>query len=93
MTDERWRHIPDFEEYAVSTHGRVIHIRFDRYLTDQRCADDTRKVTLYLDGVAYQKYVHQCVAAAFLDGFVWGRPVKHLDGDNANNHISNLRGL
>lgn len=88
--DEIWRFVPDFWEYAVSTHGRVAHTRHERILKDVRGVDGRRWVALYVCGVRTNKYVHQIMGRAFVVGFEWGDEVGHLNGDCSDNHISNL---
>ena len=88
---EYWRLIPNFQHYAASSWGRIAHVRYNRELVPFYATDDRRAVRLYTRGSFVTKYVHQCVAMAFLKGYRWGMPVSHLNGDNWDNHLINLR--
>ena len=87
---EIWRYIPDFDEYAVSSHGRVAHTRFNRILKDRRGPDGVRKVRLYVKGRWTDKFVHQLMARAFVVGHEWGDQVRHVNGLNHDNRLENL---
>lgn len=87
---EIWRRIPDFEEYAVSSQGRVAHTRFYRLLRDRNGPDGRRKVRLYVKGEWTDKYVHQLMARAFVIGFEWGDHVGHVNGVYWDNRLENL---
>jgi hypothetical protein len=57
-----------------------------------RKADGYRCVTLSLSGgVRHQKHLHQWIALTFLGQRPDGQQVRHLDGNKANNSISNLK--
>jgi hypothetical protein len=43
------------------------------------------------DGFPYSHSVHRLVAEHFCEGWFEGAIIKHIDGDNGNNHCSNLR--
>lgn len=88
---EVWRFIPDYEGYAVSTHGRVVNVMMDRILQGRRGTDGRRKVRLFKNGQWLDKYVHQCMARAFVVGHEWGDPVGHWNQVYHDNHIENLR--
>lgn len=87
---EIWRYIPDYEGYAVSSRGRVANVEYDRLLLGRRGTDGRRKVRLYSDGEWLDKYVHQCMARAFVLGHEWGDPVGHFNGVYWDNRLENL---
>ena len=90
MIDEQWAEIEGYPDYAVSNYGEVKSLRFNRLLTPRGNSYSLLRVTLYKDRVAREFYVHHLVAAAFIDGYVPGRQVRHRK-ENNNNHVYNLK--
>lgn len=92
MTAEEWRPIPGFEGYLVSNHGRVLSRRqgTPRLLSAPPGHKGYRTVGLMRSGRAESIRVHQLVAAAFIGPRPDGLQVRHLNGDNQNNHVANL---
>lgn len=88
---EIWRYIPDFEDYAVSSRGRVFNVDRYRELYGRRGTDGRRKIRLFSQGDWIDKYVHQCMAMAFVVGHEWGDPVGHWNGVYWDNRLENLR--
>lgn len=93
MTIE-WRDVRDFEGiYQISNSGD-----FRRNLKNPRKAQYPKQVnrlgyqyiSISKNGKKFNKTVHQMVAAAFIDGFVYGMHVNHVDGNKLNNHLNNL---
>lgn len=100
---ERWLKVPGYETlYEVSDLGRVRSV--DRTVCRGRTLvrlsgkpkaqkqhrDGYRVVGLSRDGAARSMSVHTLVAGAFLGPCPEGLEVRHLDGDPANNILSNL---
>lgn len=93
MTDataERWLPVPGWETYLVSDAGRVRGPR-GGILRQVRRQDGYMQVRLHIRNVPTTRKVHRLVAAAFIGPCPEGLEVRHLDGDPANNHVSNLR--
>lgn len=86
-----WAPIEGFEDYAVSSHGRVKSLKFDRMLTPRSNGYGYKKVALRRDGQSHERLVHQLVAQAFMSGYYIGVKVKHHNEDNGDNHVFNLR--
>lgn len=98
---ERWRPVVGFEDrYEVSSLGRVRSLaRIDslgrqvprRILKAPLTPYDYPRVTLHLNGARSKARVHVLVAEAFLGPRPSGMEVCHVDGDPANNAVTNLR--
>lgn len=78
--------------YFVSEDGQVYS---ERRGTRRRLSPGVQDhghhiVTLMIDGRRVQRYVHALVAEAFVGPRLSGQEVRHLDGNPANNHASNL---
>lgn len=91
---EKWRVVEGFENYAVSSRGRV------KRLKNSTCgkagailkASGARYlgVTLMRDGKKHSKHVHVLVAVAFHGPRPPGLVPNHQDGRKTNNAASNL---
>lgn len=97
MVHEEWRPVVGFEGYEVSSHGRVRSFRRSptgRVLVGNRITNgylqlDLRRGT----GKATRagKLIHCLVLEAFVGPRPDGHEACHNDGDQLNNHLSNLR--
>lgn len=86
-----WRAIPGYEgEYEVSDDGRVRNVRTMHVLRPSLNGPGYRQVNLHVDGVRKTRAVHALVAEAFIGPRPDGLVTRHLDGDELNNHPSNL---
>lgn len=90
MIAEQWAEIEGFPDYAVSNHGQVKSVRFNRLLKPRGNSYDLLRVTLYHERKAKEFYVHHLVAAAFIDGYIPGKQVRHRE-NNADNNVYNLK--
>lgn len=90
MEDEIWKYIPGFPDYAVSSHGRVSSLRYNRLIRDRRGTDGARRVALYKGLRRYDMYVHQLMAMAFVIAHEQGDPVGHINGFREDNYLDNL---
>lgn len=96
MSAEEWRPIPDAPGYDVSTLGRVrSRVRF-RGSTEPRILRaapniKTGYAQVELKGARRGKVtVHSLVLLAFIGPRPDGMQVRHIDGDQSNNSLSNL---
>lgn len=93
---ERWLPVPGFEGmYAVSDLGRVRSlarkgVRKDRLMKPSRDRGGYFRVILTKDRAKTYATVHRLVTAAFIGPLPPGKETRHLDGDQANNALSNL---
>lgn len=86
--DELWLPIIGFENYQVSNHGRVRGISGNliaRIINDR----GYERVRLRKNGKWHSKPVHRLVAETHMN-IEPNHPVNHVDGNKANNHVSNL---
>jgi len=85
-----WRPVAGFEAYyEVSERGDVFSIRSGRLLSPRPHPHGYTKYQLNVHGKTTYAYAHRIVAEVF------GAPgegpvVRHMDGNPANNHVSNL---
>lgn len=89
--EERWAQIDGFPGYAVSSHGRVMNLKFNRELTPRPNSYGGLRVVLYRDRERHDRYVHHLVAEAFVTEYRQGIQVKHYDSNKSNNDVYNLR--
>lgn len=96
--NEQWRTIEDFEDYAVSSLGRIKrltrapHTHPGRLLRSFLKRDGYLHVNLRSDGKLRTVAVHRVVASVFLGAPPFaGAQVAHGDGSRTNNAVANLR--
>lgn len=90
--DEKWAKIKGFDDYQISTKGRVWSSKTNRIL----CQNLKSKTCPYLavcllsNGKQKTYPVHRLVAETFLTREQGKCQVNHIDGDKTNNDITNL---
>ena len=88
---EVFRSIENYDNYAVSSFGRVKNVRTGIILKARNDKDGYLRINLYDDGVMKTFTVHRLVACAFINNPNDKECVDHIDNNRTNNHISNLR--
>lgn len=102
---EIWKDISGYEGlYQVSNHGRVKSIKRIVYrkdgksrVQDERIVRASKNsngyfvVSLYKGNEREMFRIHRLVAINFVDGWVDGYVVNHIDTDKSNNNSSNLQ--
>ncbi len=84
------RPIPGWEDYSVSTDGRVFRDGQEMKLSPT--VKGYMRFTARMNGELKSLSSHKCVALAWIGPPPQGKPyVAHLDGDPSNNHVSNLQ--
>jgi hypothetical protein len=87
---ERWRVIDDYDNYSVSSFGRVRNDTTKR-IKNCRLRNTYYAVTLCKNGKMKTMNVHRLVAHAFIDNPNNKKCVDHINNDRLNNNIINLR--
>lgn len=87
-----WKTIGGFEDYEVSESGQVRSFKSGKakVLKGSIHTGGYSQVVLWRDGEKSTQAVHRLVANAFLGPRPDGMQVRHLDGNPANSHVSNL---
>lgn len=91
VVEEVWSTIEGFPTYAVSNYGRVIHVRFDRLVTEHIDSYGFPYVNLWLYGRNHRRQINHLVAQAFLSRYSSDRRLYPADGDKRNNFVENIR--
>lgn len=88
--EEQWLPVLGYEQYLVSSFGRVYSLKRERLLSQFNTLGYLH-VALY-DGHGNQKTtkVHRLVAEAFLPRHPKKDVVNHIDGDKSYNSVDNL---
>lgn len=92
---EKWVDIPGFEEYQVSTLGRVKskpkHFMKEKILTGTIDPNGYIRVGLRKNNKAYCKQVHRLVIESFRPTKDIDKEVDHINRDRQDNRLINLR--
>lgn len=90
MSLEVFKPILSWEEYSVSTWGRVFSHRKGEFLIPETTSKGYLRVKLWKNAKATHKKVHRLVAEAFLPNPLGKPQVNHIDGNKQNNSVTNL---
>ena len=91
MSLEVHKSIPGFEDYTVTTWGRVFNKRTGQFVRQETHCKGYLRVNLYNDkGERKHMKVHRLVAKAFVPNDENKPQVNHIDGNNQNNSYTNL---
>ena len=80
----------DFPAYSVSTSGAVTNTKTGRTLRPELTQNGYYRVTLCCDGGKKRFLLHRLVAILYIENAENKPCVNHIDGDKANNSVSNL---
>jgi hypothetical protein len=89
---EQWRLIDGYNNYEVSSHGRVRNNVSNKILcSNVNVNSQYYQIGLYLESKRKMHYVHRLVAFAFCDKPDGCDYADHIDRNNQNNDKTNLR--
>lgn len=88
--EEIWKTIPGYEKYEVSSLGNIRNKRTQKIKSLITSGNGYILVNLYRGNELKQEYVHRVVAKAFIENPNNEKEVNHIDGDKANNIVTNL---
>lgn len=90
MGYEIYKDIKHYPKYQVTSWGRVINKETMRFLAQDETPKGYLRVDLINDNGRKHFKVHRLVAEAFIPN-PYGKPqVNHIDGNPANNSVTNL---
>ena len=88
---EVWRSIKNYDNYVVSSFGRVKNTKTGKVLKASDNGHGYLIIDLYENAIRKSYQVHRLVANAFINNPDDKNCVDHKDNNPQNNHISNLR--
>tara|TARA_R110002073_G_C9045023_1_gene543342 strand:- start:62 stop:532 length:471 start_codon:yes stop_codon:yes gene_type:complete len=88
--EEEWKDINGYEDYMISTFGRVWNKKYPKYLKPYMCKLYCR-VKLYKNNKKKMFYVHRLVALHFIPNPEGKEEVDHINRNPSDNRINNLR--
>jgi hypothetical protein len=90
LKGERWKPVVGFERFEVSNEGRV-RSPSGRILNARTSTGNYHVVTFNINGRKETRRIHRVVLEAFVGPAPEGTFGCHIDGNPANNRLSNLR--
>lgn len=88
--EEMWECIDGFENYQISTSGKVFSLNKNKILKPNIVWSGYKMVRLYQNGWAKDYSIHRLVALTFVPNPYNHRVVNHKDGNKQNNYWLNL---
>lgn len=88
MQKEVWKPIKGYENYEISSNGRVRNSKTGRTLKQGKNNSGYFQVTLCKNGKPKTFSVHRLVAYCYVQGY--DETVNHIDGNKTNNYFTNL---
>jgi len=84
------RRIDGFENYSVTSCGKVYSHNANRFLALHDNGHGYLMINLWKDGVRKNMSVHRLVASAYIPRNISCSEVNHIDGNKKNNNVDNL---
>lgn len=90
MSLEIFKDIEGYEDYQVTSWGRVFNKKTGNFVHQEVHAKGYLRVDLFNEKGRKHMKVHRLVAKAFIPNPANKPQVNHIDGNNQNNSITNL---
>ena len=90
MIKEIWKPIENFNNYEISSLGRVKNISTGKVLKPILISTGYYQVGLFKQNKCYRKLIHRLVAEAFLENPENLPQINHIDEVKINNKVENL---
>ena len=84
------RNISGFDDYCINEFGEIYSLKTKMYIKPSDNYNNYKVITFRKDGIKKQFRLHRLVAETFLPNPNNKSQVNHIDGNKANNHVSNL---
>lgn len=77
-------------KYLISEDGYVLNEKTKRILKQQDNGNGYKKITMTIQGIQIQKYLHRLVAENYINNPKNKKQVNHKNGDKSDNRSANL---
>ncbi len=84
-----WKKIKNYENYSISSEGKVKNLTTGKILKPD-CIKGYTRYRLCKNGKAKGFFGHRLVAEAFIANNKGSTQINHKDGDKGNNNVDNL---
>lgn len=88
---EEWKEIKNFENYWVSSEGKIWSEKSNKFLKAQANKKGYLWVYLWQNGKYYWRSIHRLVAEAFIENPENKPTVDHINRNRLDNRVKNLR--
>ncbi len=85
------KQIPNYPNYSVDKDGRVWTHKFKRWLHPYPGGMGRLRVSLFINDVPKNQYVHRLVLETYVGPCPAGMQCRHLNGDHQDNRLVNLK--
>lgn len=77
-------------KYYITNDGNVINIKNGKKLRPQNNGNGYLKITLTIEGIQIQRYIHRLVAELYVPNPNNKKQINHINGNKQDNRFSNL---
>ena len=91
MKLELFMDIPGYENYKISSYGRVLNKRRNKEVKQFLKRNGYSIVSLFKDKKKKTFTIHRLVAKTFFEEDITNKSIDHIDGNKQNNFFQNLR--